>query len=119
MVTLPDVVVERKSTRGEAALHVVVSKTSSTQARHRRGEKTLGGDARRLSSALLTRFLQRHQRARPRPRKPRRSVTKEEKVGGGGGGVGERVVADPRHRDRVKGEEKVGGGGGWSRGVIV
>ena len=28
-------------------------------------------------------------------------------------------MADPRHRDRVKGEEKVGGGGGWSRGLIV
>ena len=41
-----------------------------------------------------------------RPQKPRRSATKEEKVGGGGGGVGERVVVDPRHRDRVRGRRR-------------
>ena len=106
MVTLPDVVVERKSTRGEAALHVAVSKTSSTRRRHRRSEK----DFERRRSSLIVGFSHTVSPAAPagasRPRKPRRSATKEEKVGGGGGGVGERVVVDPRHRDRVRGRRR-------------
>ena len=69
-------------------------------------KKTLSGGARRLSSAFLTRFLQRLQRAR-RVRENRGDRRqKEEKVGGGGGGVGERVVVDPRHRDRVRGRRR-------------
>ena len=106
MVTLPDVVVERKSTRGEAALHVAVSKTSSTRRRHRRSEKDFGrrrsslivGSSHTVSLAALT--------DAPASAKPLRSATKEEKVGGGGGGVGERVVVDPRHRDRVRGRRR-------------
>ena len=69
-------------------------------------KKTLSGGARRLSSASLIRFLQRLQRAR-RVRENRGDRRqKEEKVGGGGGGVGERVVVDPRHRDRVRGRRR-------------
>merc|ERR1712219_105597 len=83
VVTLPDVVVERKSTRGEAALHVAVSKTSSTRRRHRRSEK----DFERRRSSLIVGLSQTVSPAAPagasRPRKPRRSATKEEKVGGG------------------------------------